>query len=467
MNLYFQHIKAIFFLGIGGIGMSAQARYFNHYGLEVYGYDKTQTELTLQLEKEGIYITYTDQLESIHQSFLHHSVNNSLVVYTPAIPSDNVIFNFFQQNRYTLFKRAFVLGKITEGYKTIAVAGTHGKTTTTTLISHLLKDAGISIQAFMGGISSNYNTNLILSKNAQYCVVEADEYDKSFLTLKPYMAVVTSTDADHLDIYENAENIRETYTQFAEKTVKDGIVFATEKSVFNRKIVNQKTYGINNTRLDITSNEIQFENGGNTFQTTSGKTIIENIKLNVSGLHNVENCTVAIAVALELGIPIEQIKKSIASYKGVKRRFEYIFKNKKAIYIDDYAHHPQELNAIISAVKSCYPEKQLTVIFQPHLYSRTRDFINEFALELSKVDQLAIMPIYPARELPIEGVNSEALLKKIRHNKKSLVPHEAILQYIENQSTELLLTVGAGDIDKHVTSIQQVFIQKFGNNELE
>jgi UDP-N-acetylmuramate--alanine ligase len=432
-------INRVYFVGIGGIGMSAIARYFAKRGVVVCGYDKTRTNLTINLEHEGILISYLDEESSLPVCF-HENHEDTLIVYTPAIPKDAQILNYFKDKGFSLKKRSEVLGIISEGMFCIAVAGTHGKTTTSSIIAHILTDTGFGCTAFLGGITSNYNSNVLFGKN-DVVVVEADEYDRSFLTLHPDIAIVTSMDADHLDIYGDESHLHESFHLFAEQLKTDGKLFVKEGLPLNGI-----TYSAS-TLSTLNASNIRVENGNFVFDFNDGYTSIKNLNLAMPGKHNVENAVVAIGVALSLGIHPKSIKKAIASFKGVKRRFEKHVNNAEHIYIDDYAHHPEELKACFDAVRQLHPDKKLTVIFQPHLFTRTRDFANEFAKVLSTADDVMLLEIYPARELPIEGINSKMLLDKITTINKELCGKDLVLERIKNKNPELLLTVGAGDID--------------------
>lgn len=433
------NINRVYFVGIGGIGMSALARYFAKRGIVVCGYDKTRTNLTIELEHEGILVTYLDEESAVSICFQKNH-DDTLVVYTPAIPKNSKILNHFIDNGFSLKKRSEVLGIISEGMFCIAVAGTHGKTTTSSMIAHILTDTGFGCTAFLGGITSNYNSNVLFGKN-NVVVVEADEYDRSFLTLHPDVAVVTSMDADHLDIYGDESHLHESFHLFANQLKADGKLFVKEGLPLNGI-----TYSANSNSALVASN-IHVENGNFVFDFSDGYTSIKDLSLAMPGKHNVENAVAAIGVALSLGIHPKSIKKAVASFKGVKRRFETLVNTPEHIYIDDYAHHPEELRACFDAVRQLHPDKKLTVIFQPHLFTRTRDFADDFAKVLSTADDVVLLEIYPARELPIEGVNSKMLLDKITATKKELCGKDLTVELIKSKNPELLLTVGAGDID--------------------
>jgi len=433
-------INRVFFVGIGGIGMSALARYFAKRGCAVCGYDKTRTKLTETLEQEGILISYFDEPSALPCAFLDHH-DDTLIVYTPAIPKDSKILNHFKHKDFSLKKRSEVLGIISKGMYCIAVAGTHGKTTTSSIIAHILKDTDYDCTAFLGGITSNYNSNVLFGKN-NVVVVEADEYDRSFLTLHPDVAVITSMDADHLDIYGDKSHLEESFRLFAGQLKDGGKLYIHEGLPLEKG----SSYAASSSAIAKAEN-IRVEGSKFVFDYSDASQSIKDISLMLPGKHNVENTTVAIAIALQLGIDAAKVKQAVANFKGVKRRFEYIVNNGNQVYIDDYAHHPEELRACFDAVRQLYPDKKLTVIFQPHLFTRTRDFADEFAKVLSTVDELMLLEIYPARELPIEGINSKFLLDKISLDNKKICGKDFVIQYVKQSNPELLLTVGAGDID--------------------
>lgn len=459
--------KLIYFLGIGGIGMSALARYFNHYKIRVAGYDKTATSLTAELQGEGIEAHYDENVAYLAHLLSSYKKEDVLVVYTPAVPKEHEEYVFLQKHGYTIKKRAEVLGVITRDFKTIAVAGTHGKTTTSSLVAHILKTAGLNVYAFLGGITKNYNTNLLLGTpsvaedgdRSTYLVVEADEYDRSFLTLHPYIGVITSADADHLDIYGDVSDMHESYAMFA------GLVngyLIVKKSVDKTLSLSGKrhTYAVN-LGADFYAKNIVIRDADFYFDISSFSSF-DHAVLGIPGVHNIENATAAIAVAQLLNIGNDTIKKALQSFGGVKRRFDYHVKSSKLVYIDDYAHHPEELKAAISAAKSLYPERKITGIFQPHLYTRTRDFADGFAESLDLLDECVLLDIYPARELPIEGVSSQMLLNKMKSKHKCLVPKSEVLGFLKRHDTDVLITLGAGDIDTLVEPIEKLLKEKYG-----
>lgn len=445
-----ENIQRVFLIGIGGIGMSGLARYFKKRGCVVCGYDKTGTPLTESLMNEGIPVVFMDDEDSIQVSFLEND-SNTLVIYTPAIPSDSKILNFFKEGGYTMKKRSEVLGIISKGMFTIAIAGTHGKTTTSSIVAHVLKDSGYDCSAFLGGIATNYNSNVLFGDN-NTMVVEADEYDRSFLTLHPDIAIVTSMDADHLDIYGDKSHLVDSFKQFTSQLKEGGRLIYRQ----GLDLSHGKTYSAN-VVADIQAVNVQIKEGSFFFDFKNANGIIENIQLGLPGLHNIENAVAAIEVALHLGISADKIRNALANFLGVKRRFEYVVKSPEHIYIDDYAHHPEELRACIQAVKSLYPNKKLTAIFQPHLFSRTRDFADGFAEVLAMIDDLIMLDIYPARELPIEGVNSAMILDKINNPKKQILSKQDAIEYVRANKPELLLTVGAGDIDTLIQPLKTIF----------
>jgi UDP-N-acetylmuramate--alanine ligase len=444
-----QNYKNIYFLGIGGIGMSALARWFLANGYNVAGYDRTPTELTTQLTEEGADIHYTDDISLVPDVF-KENIFETLVVLTPAMPQEHKEWAFFKENHYVIQKRAQVLGIISQNHFTIAVAGTHGKTTTSSFIAHILRQANKNVTAFLGGITKNYNTNLLLSNappKETLFVVEADEYDKSFLQLNPDIAVITSIDADHLDIYENAENVANTYESFAKKTKPKGQLFLHKSIPFD--LIVATLYYHQTKKTDYYAENIKVENGHFVFDYISPKQKIENIVLSVVGFHNIENAIVALAVCESLGLDALQLKTGVSTFLGAKRRFDFWQREEgKPILIDDYAHHPTEITAFLTSVRALYPQKWITAVFQPHLYTRTRDFMNDFAKSLSLADEVILLPIYPARELPIEGVTSDILLEKITSKNKKVLPKNEIPAYLKKlASREVICVMGAGDVD--------------------
>lgn len=453
----FKGIHKVYFLGIGGIGMSALARWFRHEGYPVAGYDKTPSPLTEELEKEGMLISFQDSASDIPLDFTTNP-EEVLVVWTPAIPKDSVLLNFFQAH-YQLKKRSEVLGMITKDFYSIAVAGTHGKTSTSALVAHLLKTAGKPVAAFLGGITQNYNSNLILpgkSKDATLVVVEADEFDRSFLRLHPNEAVVTSADPDHLDIYGDEATILDGFRDFIKLLDKKGKLYLQTHASYRLgeslgSSASIREYGLRSS--GIHAENIIAKPGLFLFDYVGPKAHIKSLELHIPGFHNVENALVAIAIALDHGATEDQVRTGIKSFRGVKRRFEIHSTVPGYIYIDDYAHHPEEIKACLSSVRAMYPTQRLTVIFQPHLYTRTRDFAEGFSESLSLADEVVLLDIYPARELPIEGVSSEMLMQGIKAAKKTCVPKSQVMDYLMESQPEVLVTMGAGDIDRLVPGI--------------
>jgi len=446
-------IKNIYFIGIGGIGMSALARYFVSKGCIVSGYDKTKTILTEALAELGINIHYEDNTGLI-------DTKADVVVYTPAIPASHTELNYFRDNGYEVVKRSDILGWITEGTVNICVAGTHGKTTVSTMVAHLLRDSGFGCTAFLGGIAANYNANFWSSDN-NVVVVEADEYDRSFLKLNPSVAVVTSMDADHLDIYKTAEAFEDAFVSFSEKVKPGGLLLAKkglarESSFDTSKLV---TYSLNGNGASIYAKDIKVVNGAYHFTAVGPNWQLEEMVLNMGGLHNIENALVAVAVAVHLGIDPQKIKAALANFAGVKRRFEYQIKTDAQVLIDDYAHHPAELAALISGVRSLYPAQKLTLVFQPHLFSRTQDLCDGFADSLSAADEVVLLPIYPARELPIPGVTSEMIIDKMTNKNVVLLQKEDLSAWVKTTAPKLLVMAGAGDIDVLIRNIKNDLIQ--------
>ncbi|MDA1267502.1 MAG: UDP-N-acetylmuramate--L-alanine ligase [Bacteroidetes bacterium] len=449
-------INSIFFLGIGGIGMSALARWFQQEGYAVAGYDKTASPLTDALKEEGMQFIFTDEVAAVPAQFKENP-EEVLVVWTPAIPKDSVLLHFFQQS-FLLKKRAEVLGMITKDQYTIAVAGTHGKTSTSSLVAHLLKSAGKPVLAFLGGITQNYNSNLILSGKSKEAVVvvEADEFDRSFLHLHPNEAVLTSADPDHLDIYGDEEAILEGFRQFLSLVDKKGKVYLQNHALYrlgNHGIASSslREYGL---RSDgIHAENIVAKPNSFVFDYIGSKNQIKGLELSIPGFHNVENALAAIAIALDHGVSEAQVREGIKTFLGVKRRFEIHSTQAGKIFIDDYAHHPEEIKACLSSVRAMYPSQRMTVIFQPHLFTRTRDFATGFSESLSLADEVVLLPIYPARELPLPGVESEMLLDSIQATKKVCIQKSEVMDFLKILSPEVLVTLGAGDIDRLVPSI--------------
>lgn len=444
MNL--EHKHNVYFIGIGGIGMSALARYFVTKGLKVAGYDRTRSEITDALELMGISIHFEDDVNKIETEFL--CTNDTLVVYTPAIPNTHNELNYFNSEGYDVLKRSEVLGLVTQQTFCLAVAGTHGKTTTTSILGHLMYECGVDMTAFLGGISENYNSNLILN-GTEVTVVEADEFDRSFLTLSPDYACITSMDADHLDIYGDAQELVRSFKAFTKKLKPNGKLF-----VKRGLPIDDITYGIEDDS-DYSAKNIRIENGCYVFDVQTPTSLIEDIKFSLPGRHNLSNALIALAMSVEYGLPHPQLAKGLASYKGVKRRFSYQIKTDNLVLIDDYAHHPEEINAVHQAVREMYPDQFVLAIFQPHLFSRTKDFGDEFAQSLSQFDEVLLLEIYPARELPIEGINSAWLLDKITNEKKKLVAKSDLIDAVQASNAKVILTIGAGDIGEEVKYLKK------------
>ena len=438
--------RNIYFIGIGGIGMSAIARYYNAKGYAVSGYDKTPSPLTEALEREGIKVHYEDNI-----SYVPQNVEDTLVVYTPAVPKDMGELVYVQEKGYRVIKRSRMLGEITRGQRCMAVAGTHGKTTTSTLTSHLFTASGEGCSAFLGGISKNYDSNLLISTN-NVVVAEADEFDRSFLQLYPEIAVITSMDADHLDIYGDEAHIREAFKTFASQV--SGTVIARYGLDITSSDTKAciKTYAIGNPEADFYAELL--EDGHFNLHYPSG--VIEDCVVGIPGWVNIENAVGASAIALTYGIAPEKIKEALATFSGVKRRFDLQVRKPGCIYMDDYAHHPEEISAALSSIRNSYPDMKLTAVFQPHLYTRTRDFAPEFAQALSKADKLILLDIYPAREEPIPGVTSEIIFKDVTCPEKILLRRSELMDYLADEPVELLVTLGAGDIDRFVGDIAKM-----------
>lgn len=459
--------KYIYFVGIGGIGMSALARWFKANGFEVAGYDKTMTPLVEKLIEEGIPVTLEDDTDTIPSEFKVDS-QQTLVVYTPAVPVQHQQMHYFRDENFMILKRSQVLGILTKNLRTIGVAGTHGKTTTSSLVAHILRHAHVNSTAFLGGITQNYGTNLLLNDPTDhledvFCVVEADEFDRSFLTLFPEIAIVTSTDADHLDIYGKHEAVLESFRDYVSQIDEQGALFMREGLEIADSCKAQVfTYALNSGSYH--SGNIRIENARFVFDLIHPEGVIEGIAMKIPGYHNIENSVAASAVALYVGVGPEKIKEALESYGGVKRRFEYQLEEEGNVYIDDYAHHPTEIEAFLTSVKGLYPGRHVTAIFQPHLFTRTRDFADGFAESLSLADRVLLLEIYPARELPITGVNSEMILGKITTTDKQLLAKEEVLQLLEELNTDIVVTIGAGDIDTLVGPIRNLLQKRVSNN---
>ncbi len=461
MNTPFRGIEKlneVYFIGIGGIGMSALARFFKEGGVKVSGYDKTPTGLTKELEAAGIPVHYEESVERIPAA-------PDLVVFTPAIPADHKELVRYREKGLKVFKRSEVLELITGSSFNICIAGTHGKTTITTMVAHLLRDSGFGCNAFLGGIAVNYGTNF-WSSERNVCVVEADEYDRSFLKLNPDIAVITAMDADHLDIYGTAESMEQAFIDFSGKVKPDGLLirqFGLKRGK-ELKAGQSLTYSLQNESADVYATNIRMHNGSYEFDVVIQEEVMENVKLQMGGMHNVENAVAAITVASSLQVEKEKIRAAVESFRGVKRRFEYIIKNDRIVFIDDYAHHPEELRALINGAKALFRQKKCTVIFQPHLFTRTRDLAEGFAEVLDLADEVILLPVYPARELPLEGVNSEMILGRMKKDYKMVKGKEELMVWMKEDFSrtvnrdfgEVLITAGAGDIDLLVDPIKEI-----------
>ena len=445
MSGVFKDIARVYFIGIGGIGMSALARYFKARGFAVAGYDKTQTTLTDALVELGINITFSDQLDAIPDGF---ELTDTLVVYTPAIPQQHEQLQFFSTGVHQIHKRAVVLGMITRASKSLAVAGTHGKTTTSAILGHLLASCNVPVTAFLGGIAENYDSNYIAIGD-EFTVVEADEFDRSFLQLRPDVACVTAMDADHLDIYGSEEEFEKTFKEFAALVPDPKLVLHPKKLPLSGT-----TVGIEDG-ADYEAKNIRVEDGAYTFDLKTPRGELKSLRFSLPGHHNLLNAITALGMAISIGTPTDCLPKALFEFKGVRRRFSFAYRSENKVLIDDYAHHPTEINAVFQAVSEFYPNQKKLVVFQPHLYSRTRDFLTEFALSLAQFDQVLLLDIYPARELPIPGVNSAVLLEAIANEKKQLVSKIDLPDLIQKSDCEVILILGAGDIGVEVKNITE------------
>ncbi|MBW7912503.1 MAG: UDP-N-acetylmuramate--L-alanine ligase [Taibaiella sp.] len=452
MNL--EGLNRVYFIGIGGIGMSALARFFAQCGVAVSGYDRTETDLTKKLLSEGMSVHYTDDTTLLDKEA-------QLVVYTPAIPKGHTELNWYRDNNYPVYKRSDVLQWITESYFSVTVAGTHGKTTMSTMISYLLREAGMGCNAFLGGVSVNYGTNY-WSSDTPTAVVEADEYDRSFLKLRPDIAVLTAMDADHLDIYGTPEEMENAYIEYTRNIKHNGTLLAKHglKRTGELKATHVMTYSLQNDAADVYASNIMMKNGSYEFDLHYKDRVIEGMHLNMGGMHNVENAVAAIAITQLLEVEAEKVKEVLPQFKGVKRRFEYVVKNEDVVYIDDYAHHPEELASLIKSAKLLFSDRKCVVVFQPHLFTRTRDLADGFARSLDMADEVILLDIYPAREEPIEGVTSEMIKERMGNPNCTILSKEGLLQYVEAAPLQLFITAGAGDIDKLVEPIKNIIERK-------
>lgn len=448
-------VKRFYFIGIGGIGMSALARYFFSKGFAVAGYDKTPSPLTDLLQQEGIAIHFTDLGENIPSPY--NEVEGTIVVYTPAIPK-NLGELVFTQQQHTVYKRSEVLGLITQSSKGIGVAGTHGKTTTSTLLAHVLNQSSTKCSAFLGGIATNLNSNVLVHPTAEYTIVEADEFDRSFLRLSPFASIITAMDPDHLDIYGTPEAFYESFQEYANKHIGKVLVYKHNLPLDNTGF-QAVTYGLNQSNASVSGANLTALNGRFLMDINGPFGSWEGVELGLPGIHNAENALAVVAMCYNLGLSAAEIRAGLQSFKGVRRRFEYHVRTPNFVYIDDYAHHPTEIEALVSSVRMMYPNKKITGIFQPHLFSRTQDFFDGFVAELSKLDEVLLLPIYPAREEPIEGVRSDVLVAAIG-NKARLVLPEEVVTWAESTDAQVVLTIGAGDIDRIVPKLTAIFEQK-------
>ena len=448
----FNKINKVYFLGIGGIGMSALARYFLAHGKEVAGYDRTSTPLTGEMVKQGMKIHFEDAVDNIPKNYLKQ--DDTLIIRTPAVPEDHAEYRYFAEKGYHILKRAQVLGLIFNTFKGVAIAGTHGKTSVTTFTTFLLNQCGIDCSAFLGGISKNFNSNLVLGKS-DVVVAEADEFDRSFLQLNPFISLVTTVDADHLDIYKDFEDVRNTFQKFISQTHAGGTVIL--KKGVNLEVpssCSKLTYALDNSSADIFASDIKIEDGNYSFTLNTPDGKVEGLRLTIPGRTNIENSVAAMAVCYAMGIDIGKFVKVLPGLKGVVRRFDIQYQDEKCIYIDDYAHHPRELDAVIGSLRDLYKGRKITGIFQPHLYSRTRDFANDFVKSLSALDELILLDIYPAREKPLPGVTSDMLFEKIDLSRKYRCSKINLLNTLKELNIDVLLTVGAGDIDQMIAPIK-------------
>lgn len=442
--------KTYYFVGIGGIGMSAIARYLKNNGHNIYGYDRTRTQLTAELEKEGMNVTYEENLNHLPEVI-------DLAIYTPAIPAENKILKEIIKRGIQLNKRAFALAEIVKEKKVIAIAGTHGKTTTSGLLAHLLYNSKIGCSAFLGGIANNYSTNMLCDTKSEYVVVEADEYDRSFLNLNPFVSAITSISPDHLDIYQNKENLEQAFAQFANQTDKNGHVFLKkEVKVEIDEQIKTNTYSLTDIESDYYAWNVRVSNGSYYFDYHTPGKVYYDMQMTYPGIHNIENAVLALSIALSLGVNEYELRAALKSFKGMKRRFDLKCKTDETIYYDDYAHHPEEIEATITSLKHLYPNKRICGIFQPHLYSRTKDFADQFAEALENLDDIILLPIYPAREEAIPGITSKTILHKINKMDKYHVTKEQLFSLLSALQPELLVTLGAGDIDQLVEPIIQL-----------
>lgn len=450
-------IKSVYFIGIGGIGMSALARYFMSLGKKVGGYDRTATLLTSQLETEGASICYTDDIACITNDFKNKK--DTLVIYTPAIPEDNTLYRFFSKDEFVIMKRAQVLGLITRNSDGICVAGTHGKTTTSGLVAHILRSSPVGCSAFLGGITVNYDTNYWSNTQSPYVVVEADEFDRSFLHLSPHLALITSMDADHLDIYGDASEVEEAFNLFAQRIKPGGALVIKSSLEIDQDAIDEDveifTYGVNDKKADFSAVNLKLVDDLYNFDIITPFGNIKNAVLGIPGIHNVENAVGATALALLAGAEPDEVLSALSTYRGNRRRFQFRIREPRFCFIDDYAHHPAEIKAMIGSLRKTYSGRKITVVFQPHLFTRTRDFAADFAEALDMADRVILLDIYPAREEPIEGVNSEMLLKLMKNKNAAKADAGQVFDMVVSQPLDVLVTMGAGNIDLLVPDLEE------------
>lgn len=451
--LQLKDIKSVYFIGVGGIGMSALARFFKYEGLHVAGYDRVSTVLTKELESEGIDIHYEDNIKQIALNY--HDKASTLIVYTPAIPNVHTELNYFLKKGFDVRKRAAVLGLISSGMNSVCVAGTHGKTTISSMTAHLYKQSHVGCNAFLGGIINNYKTNFLHCSNSSYVVLEADEFDRSFLHLHPHFALVSAMDADHLDIYGDASNVTDAFHEFIDQIEAGGVLL--HKYGLPVGSVNEDveifTYS-SGDEGDFHPVNIELVDGLYHFDLASPFGMVKGLEMGVPGMVNVENAVGAMGLALLGGVEADEICTSLKSFSGIRRRFQYRIKTDDLVFIDDYAHHPEEINATVNSVRAIYPNKKITVVFQPHLFTRTRDFVDGFAQALDNCDRVVLLDIYPARELPIEGVSSKIIADLMKNRNVNIVSKESLFSEITKDENEIILTLGAGDIDKEVPILE-------------
>ncbi len=462
MKKEIKNIKYVYLIGIGGIGMSALARYFVDAGKIVAGYDRSESKITDALSDLGCDISFVDSLETIPSEIINADKSELLIIFTPAIPKNSIILNYFINKEYELNKRSEVLGIISNNHKTVAVAGTHGKTSVSTMIAHIFHNSDKTSNAILGGISKNYNSNFILDKNSkspEYLITEADEFDRSFLQLYPHTAVITSMDADHLDIYSDINDLQETFRKFMNQIDKKGNLIIKKGLITDKERIPQNVYTYSFAEeSDFFALNVFSGSDFGTFDISTPKGIFKDFKISIPGRLNIENAVAAFAASFVNGIDAETIKNALSHWNGVKRRFEYIIKTPEIVFIDDYAHHPEEIKAFVASVKDIYKDKKILGIFQPHLFSRTRDFSTEFANELSELENIILLEIYPAREEPIPGVTSDIIFSKIKSKNKIKSNKEDLLKTIDSIDFDIVLTIGAGDIDKMVEPIKKMLL---------